>query len=107
MSHRITFGPGVNALIFEQARYLCSEGAGKPVVIDWLARLYDKVDALRDHPRLYPKAELVSKALGYEVRRLNHGEYAVFYRVDDHRRVVEILDFRHGRRRPTTDLPSH
>lgn len=37
---------------------------------------------------------------GYEVRRANYGDYAIFFRVDDAQQVVEVLAFRHGRRRP-------
>lgn len=100
MTYSITFSPGVEALILDQALHLRSEGAGEAVVLRWLTEFYGLLEALRDYPRLYPKAELVSRSIGYEVRRLNHGAYAAFYRVHDDRRVVEVMDFRHGRMRP-------
>lgn len=100
MTYRITFSPGVEALILDQAIHLRKEGAGEAVVLRWITELYGLLEALREYPRLYPKAELVSRAVGYEVRRLNHGEYAAFYRVHDDRRTIEVLDFRHGRMKP-------
>ncbi len=105
MTYSITFSPGVEALILDQALHLRSEGAGEAVVLGWLTGLYGLLETLRDYPRLYPKAELVSSSIGYEVRRLNHGAYAAFYRVHDDRRAVEVVDFRHGRRRPLGEDP--
>ncbi|UYV12380.1 MAG: type II toxin-antitoxin system RelE/ParE family toxin [Phycisphaera sp.] len=104
MSYRMAFSSGVHDAIADQTEYLLESGAGEAVVTDWLARLHDKLQALREYPRLYPRAELVSRAKGYGVHRLNHGEHALFYRIDDDRRVVEVLDFRHGRRKPTTEI---
>jgi plasmid stabilization system protein ParE len=51
-------------------------------------------------PRRFPVAERESEMFGQEVRRVNHGDYAVFYFVDEGEGVVELLAFRHGRRRP-------
>jgi plasmid stabilization system protein ParE len=99
MTYRVVIPPHVESLIFDQARYLQSQGAGDSAVSDWLEKLYARFEALTDHPRLYRVAETVSQAQGAEVHRINHGEYAVFYRVDDQSRCVELLDFRHGRQR--------
>ena len=59
--------------------------------------------SLEQWPRRFPVADAISQAKGYEVRRANYGEYAVFYRVDESRAVVELLAFRHARRRPWAD----
>ena len=99
MTYRVIIPPHVEALIYDQARYLQTQGAGNTVVAEWLEELFARFEPLADHPRLYRIAETVSKALGSEVRRINHGEYAVFYRVDEQSRCIELIDFRHGRRR--------
>ena len=47
-----------------------------------------------------PIDEIRTQIRGYEVRRLNYGEFAVFFRIDDDRCVVQILTIRHGKRQP-------
>lgn len=84
--------------------YYLEEGVSVETVSRWASGLDERFEGLTDHPKRFVVDEPRTQALGYEVRRLVHDEYLVFYRVDDDRSVVEVLDFRHGRRQPTTDM---
>jgi len=61
--------------------------------------LLDHVDLLARFPRL---GGLVRKRS--RVRKLLHSPLLVYYQVDEDKRIIEILHFRHGARKPTTDL---
>jgi plasmid stabilization system protein ParE len=39
------------------------------------------------------------------VRRMPVPPYLIYYRVDDARRVVEVITIRHGKRRPPKSFP--
>jgi plasmid stabilization system protein ParE len=100
MIYRVVIPQEVHEAIDAQVQYLINEGAPRDRVDDWLARLFDRIQSLDKMPRRFPVAEAVTAAKGYEVRRVNHGQYALFYRIDDSHRVVEFIAFRHGRQRP-------
>jgi plasmid stabilization system protein ParE len=80
--------------------YYFSQEVPVEVVAAWLRGLYGKVECLYDMPRRIPVAHWMTKAKGYEIRRMNYGEYALLCRVREDERLVEIIAFRHGRRRP-------
>ncbi len=100
MTYRVVIPQTVLDAIDSHLRYLRREGAPAKRVDAWLDRLASHIDSLAELPRRCPVAEAVTAAVGYEVRRLKHGDYAVFYRIDERARVVEIMAFRHGRQRP-------
>ena len=100
MTFRVVIAQEVLAAIDAQVGYYLTESAPQDAVIAWLAGLYDRIDGLYTMPRRFPVARAVTRAKGYEVRRMNHGEHAVFYRVRDAAQTVEIIAFRHGRQRP-------
>jgi len=100
MKYRVNISREVHRAIDAQIGYLLGQGAPRDRVDDWQIRLYDLMDSLAEMPRRFPVAELPSEELGYEVRRVNLEDYALFYRVDDAGGEVEFVVFRHGRRRP-------
>jgi plasmid stabilization system protein ParE len=107
MTYRIAIPEHVDGAIVEQARYLISKGAPRDRIAAWHDRVYNLIDSLERMPRRFPVAEKVSAAKGFEVRRANFGEYAIFYRVHDEHQLVEVVSFRHGRRKPwLEDEPS-
>jgi plasmid stabilization system protein ParE len=57
--------------------------------------LLDHVDLLARFPRM---GSVIRKRL--RVRRLLHSPILIYYRVDDDRRVIEILHLSHGARKP-------
>jgi len=100
MSYRVEIPPQVNAQIDDQVVYYRDEGVADQVIIQWLSGLLDVVDSLEQMPLRFPVDPDRTAIRRYEIRRLNYGEFGIFYRVYEDRRVVEILDLRHGRRRP-------
>jgi plasmid stabilization system protein ParE len=63
------------------------------------ASLLDHVDLLTRFPRL---GGLIRKRS--RVRKLLHSPLLVYYQVDEGKRLVEILHFRHGAPKPAADL---
>jgi plasmid stabilization system protein ParE len=64
--------------------------------------LLDHVDLLTRFPRL---GSIVRKRS--RLRKLLHSPILVYYRVNEDKRVIEILHFRHGARKPIEpDLPA-
>ena len=72
------------------------------MVTKWTTELYDRLEALSEHPKRFPVDDQRTNALGREIRRLEHGRFSVFYRVNDETSDVEILDIRHGKRKKVT-----
>lgn len=100
MTYRVIIPDEVVEAISHQVRYLRAEGAPDDRLEHWLERLFEKIDSLSSHPHRFPVARAVSSARGYELRRLNFGAYAVFFRVAEAAKLVEIVALRHGRQRP-------
>lgn len=103
MKYRVEVSPEVRDQVDAQVAYYESERVSELTIVEWLSGLYDRFVNLQEHPKRFPVAVARTAARGYEIRRLNHGEFVVFYRVLDDQRLVQILDFRHGRRRPIDD----
>lgn len=100
MTYRVVITDEVLAAIDAQIAWYIDQGVSRDLIGTWLAELVGKVNSLRELPKRFGVAETVSRIVGHEVRRMNHGEHALFYRVRDQERIVEVLAFRHGRRRP-------
>ena len=100
MTYRVLMSPKVLDAIDRHLVYLRHEGAPPDRMDAWLEGLLATIDSLYLMPRRFPVAETVMGAKGYEVRRANHGDYALFYRINEDTRMVEVIAFRHGRQRP-------
>lgn len=72
------------------------------VVLDLSTRLLDRLDRLDEWPKRLPVDVVQTRLTGRETRKLNFGDYLVFYQVDDKHRQVNIVGFMHGARRRTT-----
>ncbi len=57
--------------------------------------LLDHVELLARFPRMGP---LIRKRRN--VRKLVHSPILIYYRINEHKHLVEIIHFRHGARRP-------
>jgi plasmid stabilization system protein ParE len=90
----------VEDAVADQVVYFHAHGAPDSRIERWLERLWDLVDSLSKMPRRFPVSVRESEMYGNELRRVNLGEYAIFYRVDEHEHAVFIVAFRHGKRRP-------
>jgi toxin ParE1/3/4 len=70
----------------------------------WVNRIYDKIETLEISPQRCPLApEDVFR--DYDVRYLLIGDYVALFTIDESARTVHVIGFRHGHRRPLTDLP--
>ncbi|MCB9857515.1 MAG: type II toxin-antitoxin system RelE/ParE family toxin [Phycisphaerales bacterium] len=90
--------PRVIAAIDDQVNWLRTQGASDDRIAGWLTDLFDLTDSLYHSPRRHPVAELESAELGIEIHRVVFGDYIIYYHVDELRRVVEVLHFRHAAR---------
>lgn len=100
MSYRVIISREVEDAIDAQVGYFQDQSAPEDRLNRWMSGLFDLIDSLYEWPQQFPVAEAVITAQGYEVRRTNYGEYAIFFRIDDERRLVEVIAFRHGHQRP-------
>jgi plasmid stabilization system protein ParE len=57
--------------------------------------LLDHVDLLARFPRM---GGIIRNRP--QVRKLVHSPFLIYYRLDDDKRVIEVLHFRHGARKP-------
>jgi len=100
LRYRVDLTEEVERDIDAQVTQWRDAGVSGAVITGWLADLVERVDRLGVAPNAFPVAEIVSEVLGVPVRRLNFGEFVLFYEVDEVARVVRLLHLRHGRRRP-------
>lgn len=100
MSYRVFYTDRVKSNFDEHVRYLTAEHVPRRVIERWYAPLLDAIDQLGEMPRLYMVDEFYSQRSGFEVRKLGYKNYTVRYRVDEQARVVYVLSFMHGARRP-------
>lgn len=99
MSYRVLYTATVTAEIGAQIDYLRGQHVAENVISDWFTALFDAIDDLYEMPRRCPVDRLESQRHGFEVRKLIFRHYIVLYRLDEDRRVVEVLSFMHGARR--------
>ncbi|MGB0953275.1 MAG: type II toxin-antitoxin system RelE/ParE family toxin [Planctomycetota bacterium] len=100
MTYEVVLTDTVRDAIEAQILFYKEEGVALDVISNWLAKLMQRIEDLYEMPHRYPISEIVTAVSGLETRRLNHGENALYYRVDEKAKRVEIIAFRHGRRRP-------
>jgi plasmid stabilization system protein ParE len=98
VTYKVVLTDTVRDAIETQILFYRKEGVSEEVISRWLAKLIERVDGLYEMPLRHPVAELITAAKGLEVRRLHHGEHALFYCIDEEAMLVEVVAFRHGRR---------
>lgn len=92
--------------ITEYARFIAEQRRAPENAQRWLVRVYDSIDTL---DRLPQRCGLAPENAHrpYEIRRLLIGQYLALFTIDDQKRVVHIIGFRHGHRLPRPgDLPA-
>jgi len=96
MSYRVIYTDQFIDDIKRHVAYLREEHVGDHVVTRWYERLFDRIDALDTWPLGHPIDESYSRELGHEVRKVNFGDYLVFYEVKAEQEVVRVIAFYHG-----------
>ena len=100
MSYRVLYTDQFHAALEAQLEYFATERAPETRVAGWLNELLDVMDSLDISPKRFPVATLESAIAGLELRKAVFGNYLTFYHVDDVKREVQLLGFRHGARLP-------
>lgn len=96
MTYRIIFAPSFSSDVDALIGYWQSQQVAADTVQGWFTGLLRAIDHLEDMPRMYPVDEHETGAVGRETRKLVHGDYLVFYQVDDDARRVNIVALAHG-----------
>lgn len=96
MTYRIELTERFIADLDAHLSYLQREKVSAYTTNRWFAKLYEKVLSLDDIPKRYPVDRVFTEVTGVVTRKMNFGDYLVFYQVDDGARQVNVLAFRHG-----------
>jgi plasmid stabilization system protein ParE len=106
MNYTVEIAPRAQKAIVEAARYIAEDQAAPFNADNWLEGLLDAIFSLRQMPRRWNIAAEDKHRAKYEIRKLIYGDYLVLFMVNDERRMVSVIGFRHGSRRPRSeDLP--
>ena len=97
MNYRIIFAPSFEADVELQVSYLAEQGVARHVIDAWFGKLSRRLLGLELWPRMYPVDADYSRAAGHTCRKVNFGDYLVFYRVVDEDRTVELIAFFSGK----------
>jgi len=100
MSYRVLHTAQFHAALEAQLEYFLAEGAPAARISVRLEELLELMDSLDALPQRFPVAELESAIAGIELRKAVFGNYLSFYHIDDEKREVQLLGFRHGARWP-------
>jgi len=98
MKYRVVLPGHVENLIADQALYIAEDSIHR--ALQWERGLREAIERLGETPRANPISVPDTELAGYEVRKLIHGNYLVFYRIDDDAKTVFVEGFRHGARLP-------
>jgi len=98
----VEVGDDARHAIRNTARYIAIEQHAPLNAERWLDALWTTVDGLESMPHRYPVDPIQTTATGRETRKLNFGDFLVFYHVDDQRHRVDIVSFVHGSKRQDT-----
>jgi mRNA-degrading endonuclease RelE of RelBE toxin-antitoxin system len=96
MNHRVVYTEQFIDNLREHVGYLRRQHVSDRVIERWYQRLFEHLDTLTTWPRSYAVDVRYTAATGRETRKVNFGDYLVFYEVDDIQRTVRLLAFYHG-----------
>lgn len=96
MTYRVIYSNAFRERIKAHVDYLVSEKVSDQTISNWYERLLLLLDSLDDIPKRHPIDERATEETGLLTRKLNFGDYLIFYTVDDENRVVQVVDFIHG-----------
>ena len=91
--------PVVTEKIDEYASHIAEQSGSVEIAERWIDRVYDAVETLSMFPRRFGLAEEDAHR-EYEIRRLIIGDYLAAYTIDDAKKTVMVVGFRHGARLP-------
>ena len=99
MIYRVIYTRSFRERIHAHVDYLLAEKVSNQTISNWYDQLLLLLDSLDDTPKRFPIDERMSEETGSLTRKVNYGNYLVFYMVDDEDRTVQIIEFMHGAKR--------
>ncbi len=99
MIYRVVYTERFHERVDDHVNYLLAEHVSVETITSWYDGLYALIDGLDEIPKRFPVDEHVSNETGKLTRKLNYGQYLVFYAVDDEAQTVQVIEFMHGARR--------
>ena len=102
MIYRVHIAADVQNAILEQAMFIASDSVDRALV--WKDQLQLRIEKLEHMPTAYPVSELESVRVGFEVRKLNFGDYLIYFRVLEVEGEVIVVGLRHGAMMPPGEL---
>lgn len=100
--YTVVVAPVAAETIGECGRYIAEKSGSVEIAERWVDRVYDAIETLDVSPRRFELAEEDAHR-SYEIRRLIFGNYLALYTIDDGRKTVKVVGFRHGARLPQPD----
>lgn len=100
MKYRVLYTDQFHEALDTQVEYFPSQDEPPTRIATWINELLQLMDSLEVSPKRFPMAELESAIAGLALRKVVFGNYLAFYHVDDARREVQLLGFRHSARLP-------
>lgn len=98
----VVVAPVAAEKIAQYGNYIAEQSGSVEVAQRWVDRVYDAIETLEVFPRRFALAEEDAHR-SYEIRRLIFGNYLALYTIDDVRKTVKVVGFRHGARLPRPD----
>ena len=96
MTYRYVFTESFRHDIREQLIYWREQQVPETTTQAWFSGLFDVFETLETNPRLHPIDVYETEEVEEETRKIAHGDYLVFYTVDDENKEVNITAFTHG-----------
>lgn len=97
--YTIVVAPVAAEMIRQYGCYIADQSGSVEIAKRWVDRVYDAIATLDIFPRRFGLAEEDAHR-DYEIRVLIFGNYLVLYAIDDVRKIVKVVGFRHGARLP-------
>ena len=101
--YRVILSPQTSADLADIHGHIAADSPQSAASV--IAGLTDAVDSLQHLPKRHPVYPIRGRPAAEVVRRMPVPPYLIYYRVDDARRVVEVITIRHGKRRPPRSFP--
>ena len=106
MRYTVKLSVTVVEQITEYARFVAEQRRAPENAQRWLERVYDAIETLDRMPQ---RCDLAPENAHrpYEIRRLLIGQYLALFTIDEAKRAVHVIGFRHGYRLPRPgELPA-
>ncbi|MEM9416347.1 MAG: type II toxin-antitoxin system RelE/ParE family toxin [Planctomycetota bacterium] len=96
MKYRVELADSFTDDLDRHLAYLVQENVSPVTIGRWLGRLHELVMGLDELPKRHPVDPHFTQRTGIATRKVNLGNYLIFYQVDENHRRVDVIAFTHG-----------